>query len=183
MQDLTLITGNAGKAAEIARYLGFSVDHTALDLNEIQSLDLEEIVQEKVVSAYAKIQKPVLVEDVSLIFTALGKLPGPLIKWFEKELGNEGLARLVDGKDRSCVATVCYGYHDGKNIHIVDGSMKGYVANHPTGDMGFGWSPIFVPEGMQRTYAELSPEERDPIAMRRKALEKLRKIIKCNYRG
>lgn len=178
MQKITLITSNAGKAAEVSRYLGFIVDHVALDLHEIQSLDLEEIVREKIISAYTKIQKPVLVEDVSLIFTAFGKLPGPLVKWFEKELGNEGLARLVDGKDRSCIATVCYGYHDGQNVHLVSGSMMGYVADHPRGDIGFGWSPIFIPDGMTKTYAELSLEERDPIAMRHKALAKLQEILK-----
>ncbi len=177
MKKITLITGNAGKAKEVARYLGFPVDHVALDLHEIQSLNLEEIVREKAASAYEKVKIPVLVEDVSLIFTALGNLPGPLVKWFEKELGLEGLARLVDGKDRSCTATVCYGYHDGKEIHLASGSMKGNVADHPRGDKGFGWSPIFIPKGMSRTYAELSLEERDPIAMRRKALKKLREVL------
>src|SRR3989344_4960861 len=119
MEKITLITGNVSKAKEVTRYLGFPIDHIALDLHEIQSLDLEEIVQEKAASAFAKIQKPLLVEDVSLVFKSFGNLPGPLVKWFEKELGNEGLARLLDGKDRSCIATVCYGYNDGKDIHLV----------------------------------------------------------------
>ncbi len=178
MQNITLITSNAGKATEVSRYIGFPIDHLSLDLHEIQSLDLEEIVKEKAASAYEKVKIPVLVEDVSLVFSALGNLPGPLIKWFEKELGLEGLARLLDGKDRSCTATVCYGYHDGKNVHLVSGSMAGHIADHPRGDLSFGWSPLFIPEGMDKTYAELSLEERDQIAMRRKALEKLREILK-----
>ena len=178
MQKITLITGNAGKVEEVARYLGFPIDHLVLDLHEIQSLDLEEIVREKAASAYEKIKKPLLVEDVSLVFKAMGNLPGPLVKWFEKELGLEEMARLVDGKDRSCVATVCYGYHDGTNIYLVSGSMAGRVAEHPRGNMSFGWSPVFIPEGMDKTYAELSWEEIEPIAMRRKALEKLQNLLK-----
>ncbi|MBI2047633.1 MAG: non-canonical purine NTP pyrophosphatase, partial [Parcubacteria group bacterium] len=90
---------------------------------------------------------------------------------------NEGLARLVDGKERGCVATVCYGYYNGTIIHFAEGSMKGTVARHPKGDTSFGWSPIFIPDTMSKTYGELTPEERDPIAMRRIALEKLKKVL------
>ncbi|MBI2047599.1 MAG: non-canonical purine NTP pyrophosphatase, partial [Parcubacteria group bacterium] len=64
-QKITFITSNNSKAAEVSRYLGFPVRHISLELHEIQSLDLEEIVREKVLLAYEKIQKPVLVEDVS----------------------------------------------------------------------------------------------------------------------
>ena len=99
---IVLITGNAGKAEEVSRYLKIPIEHQSLDLNEIQSLDLEEIVKDKASRAFKEIGKPVLVEDVSFTFHSLGKLPGPLIKWFQKELENEGLCRLIDGKDRSC---------------------------------------------------------------------------------
>ncbi len=178
MDDLTFITGNAGKAEEVSRYLGFPVEHVALDLPEIQSLNLEEIVNDKAIRAYDKIRRPVLVEDVSLVFPAYGKLPGPLIKWFLAELGNEGLCRLLDGKkDRTCVTTVCYGLCGGTAVRLVSGSMEGAVARHPRGDNSFGWASMFVPAGMMRTYAELSNEEQASIAMRRKALEKLRGIL------
>lgn len=177
MDRLVFATGNIGKVEEVSRFLGIPVDHASIDLHEIQSLDLEEIVRDKALRAYEKVQRPVLVEDVSFIFNALGKLPGPLIKWFEKELGLEKLCRLVDRKDRACIATVCYGLHDGKKIHLIESSMAGTVAEHPRGEH-FGWSPIFIPEGAEKTYAEMSLEERAPIAMRRKALEKLYELIR-----
>ena len=128
---ITFITGNAGKAEEVSRYLGLEIDHHSLDLEEIQSLDLEEIVKDKALRAYSKIGKPVLVEDVSFVFHALGKLPGPLIKWFLKELENEGLCRLIDGKDRRCTAKVCYGFCDGETVHLFDGSMSGTISDSP----------------------------------------------------
>jgi non-canonical purine NTP pyrophosphatase (RdgB/HAM1 family) len=178
MDKLTFITGNPGKAQEVSRYLGSPVDHVSLDLDEIQSLDLEEIVKDKAMRAYGKLGSQVLVEDVSLVFSAFGKLPGPLIKWFLEELGNEGLCRLLDGKEnRDCSATVCYGLCDGKTVRLVSGAMEGTVAEHPRGSNSFGWAAIFVPTGMTKTYAELSNEEQAPIAMRRKALEKLRALI------
>ncbi len=173
----TLITGNAGKAEEVARYIGMQIPHQSFDLEEIQSLKLEDVVRDKAARAFEKVGEPILVEDVSLVFHALGKLPGPFIKWFRKELSNEGLCRLLDEKDRSCTATVCYGLHDGKEIHLFEGSMVGSVALSPRGDNSFGWSPIFIPEGYEKTYAELSTEEQSLVAMRNKALPKLREFL------
>ena len=86
MQSITFITGNQKKADYLARYLGFPIEHIKLDLDEIQSLELQEIVEHKVKQAYAKIKKPVIVEDASLEFTALGRLPGPFIKFFFEEM-------------------------------------------------------------------------------------------------
>ncbi len=178
MKRITFITGNLGKVAEVSRYLGIPVDHVALDLPEIQSLDLEEVVRDKAARAYEHLKRPVLVEDVSFVFNALGKLPGPLIKWFSKELENEGLCRLLDGhKDRSCEAVVCYGYHDGKSVRTVSGSMKGTVARHPRDGNSFGWAPVFIPDGMSKTYAELTNEEQAPIAMRNRALARLKEYL------
>src|SRR2546430_10482604 len=50
-------------------------------------------------SAYDIVKKPVLVEDIAFTFTAMGRLPGPLIKWFLEELGNDGLCKLANGLD------------------------------------------------------------------------------------
>jgi len=95
MQRITFITGNQHKADYLEKYLGFSVGHIKLDLNEIQSLDLNEIVEHKVKEAYAKIKKPVLVEDASLEFSALGRLPGPFIKFFIEEMGLEKICSML----------------------------------------------------------------------------------------
>lgn len=77
MKDITFITGNQYKADYLAKYLGLPVKHVKLDLDEIQSLDLKEIVEHKVRQAFDKLNMPVIVEDVSLEFEALGSLPGP----------------------------------------------------------------------------------------------------------
>ncbi|MBI3289904.1 hypothetical protein HYZ78_00735 [Candidatus Microgenomates bacterium] len=79
IKSLTFVTGNAAKAEQLARHLNFPVKHEKLDLLEIQSLDPTEIIEHKVKEAYKIIKNPVLVEDTSLIFCALGKLPGPLM--------------------------------------------------------------------------------------------------------
>lgn len=174
---ITFITGNLGKVEEVTRYLEIPIEHKEINLEEIQSLDLEEIVKNKAQCAFEKIKSPVLVEDVSFVFHSLGKLPGPFIKWFQQELGNDGLCRTVDGKNRSCVATVCYGFYDGMKVRLFSGSMSGTVANLPKGKNSFGWASIFIPDGYNKTYAELTNKEQSEIAMRNKALKKFREFI------
>lgn len=174
---ITFITGNLGKVEEASRYLGILMDHQKLDLDELQTLDIEEIVRHKALQAFELVKTPILVEDSALVFHSLGKLPGPLIKWFEKEIGNEGLCRLVDGKDRTCTATACYGFYDGKNFEFFTGSMDGSVSDTPKGENGFGWAPVFIPDGYEKTYAEMTKDEQAVVAMRSKALKKFREFI------
>jgi len=143
MSNVTFITGNQNKADYLAKYLGHPVDHVKLDLDEIQSLDLREIVEHKVRQAYARIKKPVLVEDVSLEFTALGRLPGPLIKWFLEELELDQICALLDGKDRSATGRCMFGYYDGTRLEFLEGVLPGRIADKPAGDNGFGWDKIF----------------------------------------
>ena len=60
--------------------------------------------------------------------------------------------------------------------------MSGQVALSPRGTNSFGWAPIFIPEGYDRTYAELSHQEQAPIAMRNKALNELRAFLATRYK-
>lgn len=85
MREITFITSHAKKAEEISWHLGHPVTHHKLDLPEIQSLDPHEVVRIKVEEAYRQLQCPVLVEDFSLRFEALGTLPGPRI-WHRRHI-------------------------------------------------------------------------------------------------
>src|SRR5262249_20796025 len=99
MTKVTFITGNQGKADYLARYLGHPVDHQKVDVDELQSMDLKVIVEHKVRQAYNIVKSPVLVEDVSLEFKALGGLPGPFIKFFEHSMNYQEICDLLEGKD------------------------------------------------------------------------------------
>ena len=148
--------------------------HKKLDLPEIQSLDYLEIVKQKAIAAYQEIQSPVLVEDTSLTFCALGKLPGTLIKWFLTELGKEGLCKILDSySDRSAIAQACFCLYDGKKFELFVGQVRGTIASEPRGDQDFGWGPIFIPAGCIKTWGEMSTSEQDATAVRKLALEKL----------
>jgi non-canonical purine NTP pyrophosphatase (RdgB/HAM1 family) len=177
--SLFFITGNPNKAKFLADYYHIPIEHQKLDLPEIQSLSLSEVVEDKARRAFLEVGKPVLVEDVSLVFHALGSLPGPFIKWFESSLGHEGLCRLLDGyDDRRATATVMYGYCDGENVHMFSGEMKGYISDSPRGEDVFGWDVVFVHDGEEKTRAELPKDEWSEKSMRTEALEKLAKFFK-----
>ncbi len=159
MKEVVFITGNQKKADYLARMIGFDIEHVKVDLDEIQSLDLREVVQHKLHQAYKEIKRPVLVEDVSLEFKALGRLPGTFIKWFQEEMSHEELCRMLDGKDRTALAKCTFGYFDGREEKFFEGILVGTVPEHPSGNGGFGFDPIFIPEGFSVTRAELSPED------------------------
>ena len=142
-------------------------------------MDLQEIIAQKAEEAYQQLQCTVLVEDTSLTFRALGKLPGPLVKWFLGELGNEGLCKLLDGYgDRRALAEVCVGLYDGEKLQVFEGEMEGTIADRPRGEEGFGWDPIFIPQGHKKTWGEMSAEEQKETSMRRIALKKLESFLK-----
>ncbi|HEY9585694.1 MAG TPA: non-canonical purine NTP pyrophosphatase [Candidatus Paceibacterota bacterium] len=175
---LTFITGNPAKAKYLADYFHTPVLHRKLDLPEIQSLKLAEIIEDKVKRAYDIVRSPVIVEDVSLTFLAFKKLPGPLIKWFLETLGNEGLCKLLNGMDdRSARAEVMYGFCDENGVKTFHGEAHGTIASTPRGETNFGWDPIFIPDGYNQTWAEMTGSEKHATSMRKPALEALAKFL------
>lgn len=181
MNKLTFITGNAGKAKYLSDYFHFPIEHKKLDLKEIQSVNLKEVVEDKAKRAYDIVKSPVLVEDVSLTFKALKALPGPLIKWFLETLGNEGLCRLLDAfDDRSALAEVEFAICDELGVHTFSGSMEGSISTTPLGEMGFGWDPVFIPKGYEKTWAEMTDDEKHATSMRKIALEKMSDFIRSH---
>ena len=157
------ITGNQNKADYLARVLGIKLQHEKIDLDEIQSPDPNVVIEHKVRQAYERLRQPVLVEDTSLVFVALGKLPGTFIKFFvEAENGLENMCRMLDGfADRSAIASAVYGYYDGHVFKTFAGSLRGSIVDHPRGSGGYGWDAIFAPDGYGGlTRAEL-PDDQD----------------------
>lgn len=175
---ITFITGNAGKAEQLSKYLGIPVNHHKIELTEIQSLDLNEVISHKAKEAYQQIKGPVIVDDVSLIIHSMGKLPGPFIKYFISELGNEGICTAVSQyENKSATAEVCIGYYDGDHLEVFSGVIEGSISNEPRGDGGFGWDAIFIPEGYSQTRSEMSESDYDDTSPRKFALDKLRHYL------
>ena len=123
------------------------------------------------------------------------------IKWFYEAIGNEGLAKLLDGyEDKSgyaqCVLSFSVG--PGQEIKTFVGSTDGTIV-YPQGPQGFGWDPIFMvhipifmvpnfiltlttctfqPLGHQRTFAEMDREEKNKLSHRFKAFREFKAFVK-----
>lgn len=177
MKNITYITGNQKKADYLASYLGHPILHQKIDLDEIQSLDLKKIVKHKVRQAYDLIKKPVVVEDTSLEFKALGGLPGPFIKYFLEQMSLEDISSLLDEKDKSAMMKCVFGYFDGENEAYFEGSLGGIITDKPKGNGGYGFDGIFIPEGFNVTRAELGKEDYKITYLKVKAMGELKDFL------
>ena len=169
-------TSNHQKLKEFESILGIKLNHSDLDLDEIQSVDVEEVAIHKAKQAYELLKEPVIVEDTGLYFEELNGLPGALIKFFVKKLTLDQICSLVK-ENRSATAITCIAYFDGNELKIFKGETKGEIAKEPRGTNGFGWDPIFIPEGYSQTFAEITSEEKEDKFMRKEAIKKLKHNI------
>ncbi len=173
MEPPIFVTGRAEKAREAER-LGFRLERRDLDLVELQALDPADVVEAKAREAYAKLARPVVVEDSGLAIRAWNGFPGALVKWLEKSAGLEAMARMLDRfPDRSATATCAVACFDGERVVFGRGEIRGAIADSPRGEGGFGWDALFIPEGSDLTFAEMSGEEKDRVSHRRRAWEAL----------
>jgi inosine triphosphate pyrophosphatase len=178
IKQFTFITGNQRKADYLTMWLGLPVLHHKLDLDEIQSLDPHKVAEHKVRQAYEVLHSPVLVDDTSLTFTAMGRLPGTLVKWFLEEIGNEGLCKLADGfAHRKAAAQVVYAYYDGQEVRFFEATTSGSVSSVPRGSQGMGWDPSFIPDGSMQTFAEMTDDQKKVFSPRAGAVKKLKKFL------
>lgn len=170
---LKFATTNPGKLREATAWLGRPVEGVHLEMDELQTTDLERLVRFKAEQAHRMVGEDVLVEDTVLIFDAWGKLPGPFIKFFLEELGGEGLARALEPFGDTHARAVCgLGFHDGGRHHFFSAEITGRIVR-PRGGQGFGFDPIFQPDGATRTLGEMPQEEKRRYSMRAMALGKL----------
>ena len=186
INSLLLITGNAGKLEEFKTLLNiskFKINYQSLDVLEIQSLDIREIGLFKTNAVFDAIQEnqdydAVITDDTSLSCKTLNGLPGPLIKWFLKTIGREGILELVKNKDNTTTATclLTLGIIKTRKIIQFQGDVKGKLVS-PQGNQGFGWDQIFLPDGFEKTYGEMDADQKNRISHRAVAVQKFKKWL------
>ena len=84
---------------------------------------------------------------------------------------------LTNKKNRKANAITYLGIFNGQKYKLFKGEIEGKIARKPKGKNGFGWDPIFIPKGHSKTFAEMNPDEKNMISMRKQALTKLKKEI------
>ena len=116
------ITGNKNKFEEAKKVIP-ELEQLDLDLNEIQEIDSRKIIEEKLKEAFNHKKGEFIVEDTSLNIKALNGLPGPLIKWFLKALGNIGIYNIVEKLgEYNAEGSVVLGYAKSeKEIYFFEG--------------------------------------------------------------
>ena len=177
--NVVYVTGNQHKAKHFSSIVGMDIERVNVDVNEIQSLNLREVVEYKAKATYEVVKRPVIVEDTKLVFRALGALPGPFIKWFMEELGHEGLCRLVDGKDRTAFAGAAIAYYDGENLEIFERELEGEILQSPVlGGTGFGWNAIFKPKGADKSLSEMDKQEFESWYCRVKPFDEIASFLR-----
>ena len=194
MIELLLATRNAHKTEEIQRILGpqFKVNDLAAHPGIAHIAETGRTFQEnailKALAVSRKLPGLVIADDSGLEVDALGGAPGihsaryagPNATGKEKidKLLNE-LIRVGATKNERCarfrcaLALAC----KGEVLHVFGGIVEGEIVDRPRGSHGFGYDPIFVPQGFGQTFGELGPAQKDQLSHRARALEKLRAFL------
>lgn len=177
MRAATFASTNQNKYREVQSILsthGIAVDFAELNLSEIQSESLEEIVREKAKSAFAHVSRPVIVEDDGLFIDTLKGFPGQYSSHAYKTIGNDGILKLLAGSDnRTASFRSLIAFYDGERLSISEGKVDGSISHKMT-DGGWGYDPIFVPAGTSLTFAQLK-ERKNEYSHRKRALDNFAK--------
>jgi XTP/dITP diphosphohydrolase len=144
---------------------------------------LSRVIPDRIGHAYAKIGAPVLVDDTGLTLHAWNGLPGALVKWFLDTVGTHGILQMAAGvQDRSASVTTALGYADATGVRVYAGTVHGRLSTTERGDGGFGYDSIFIPDGSAQTFAEMTPQQKNAISHRRRAVDALREGLGIHQR-
>lgn len=186
---MVIATANRGKLAEVVRILGEGYelltisDFDGIIMPEEDGKTFSENAAIKAIAVSRQTGLPALADDSGLAVDALDGRPGVYSARFGSPEAKDDIDRYtlllgmmedVPDQKRSArfVSAVALAVPTGL-VGAAEGTCEGSVIRRPRGDEGFGYDPIFVPEGMDKTYAELTASQKDAISHRRRALEAL----------
>jgi len=157
------------EAKKILSEFGINLEFFQTDLMEIQSDSLSEIALKKVLDAYGKCKKPVIVEDDGLFIDSLSGFPGPYSSYIFNTIGNNGILKLLgDNRDAQFVAIIAF-CDSSNEPTLFESSVTGTISKNIQ-DGGWGYDPIFIPEKQNKTYAELA--DKNKLSHRYESLKK-----------
>ena len=183
MIELFFITSNKGKVLEATEKLlplGFCVVQKDLGYPEVQADSLEEVAMWGVSHVRETFDKPFILEDAGLFIDALQGFPGVYSKYVFFTIGLPGVLQLLKGiKNRKAVFRSVYAYSEpGKKPILAFGECSGVIASEIQGIQGFGYDPLFIPDGAKKTFGKMTVEEKNHFSHRSKALEQLIMVLK-----
>jgi XTP/dITP diphosphohydrolase len=174
---LVFATSNPFKIAEaksFAKGFGIQIVGYSMKIHELQTDDLDALVHAKALEAFQRLRLPVMVDHASLRMSSLAGMPGSLTQLFWDQLGGAGLTEIARLRvDPGAIAVSTVAYCDAKRIHVFSAEQHGRIADRPRGTRKFQWDTIFQPDGVTRTYAQMSIKEKNAISQRGRALTAL----------
>lgn len=170
--DVYFVSSNRHKyleAREILSSFGIHLIFFKSALVEIQSHSLSEIATAKALDAFSKCKRPLIIEDDALVIRSLEGFPGPYSSYVFDTIGNHGIIKLTK-KDRHAefYATISYCDKTKKPV-LFEGITPGRISKKIHGK-GWGYDPIFIPQGKTKTYAQIS--DKNTLSHRYRALAK-----------
>ena len=159
------------EAQRILSTLGVNIKLFKTTLEEIQSNSLNEIAKRKVIDAFTKIQKPVIIEDDGLFINSLNGFPGPYSSYAYDTIGNKGIIQLLENtelRDAKFVAIIAY-CNGIDEVKLFESSIPGKISKEIEKG-GWGYDPIFIPDGESKTFANVS--DKDKFSHRSASLKK-----------
>ncbi len=158
------ITGNKRKiqrAEKICKGSGVQIEQLKTETPEIQGKSSKEIAKFSANFAGKKLNKPIVKLDVSFHINNLSGFPGPFVKYVNEWLPPEKILKMLEGvKDRTCYWTDSLAFYYQGKTKVFSSNENGTLTKIPRGQNGWGMDKIFIPQGQDKTKAELSDEER-----------------------
>jgi len=177
--EVFFATTNEGKVTEANEILKkVKLKILKEDVPEIKSIDEIETIVEKAKAAYKMFQKPLIVEDTCLFFSAFEGFPGTYTKFAVRTIGLETLLEMLNGKTRNAKFITCIAYIWGEEkFEVFQGIMEGKITENLRGvsKPGLPYDSVFIPNGFDKTYAELGDEIKNKISHRTKAFQNFEK--------
>ncbi len=190
MEKFIFATSNAKKIQEVRGILGSSYEVLSLaDINfegEIPE-PYDTIRENSIYKAnffFEKTNLPCIAEDSGLEVDALDRRPSAYSARYAGEERNDitnykkVLTELGESENRKARFISIITYKNKEREVVFEGNMEGEIAKSPLGSNGFGYDPIFIPDGYNKTNAELSLEEKNAISHRKKALDELVRYLR-----
>lgn len=155
MTRVTFVTGNGWRHDEAQRLLsGLHVERSRIALAKGDASELEDIASARVRDAFRQLQAPCFVENTGMFLDTADAFAGARFKRLVEELGEEAFAERYAGARGMTRVVVAY-TADGEQVRLFTGQSSGKVAAAPRGDGGYGWDRLWIPDGFERTLAEL----------------------------
>ncbi len=179
MVAVTFVTTNPGKYREVRELLrpyGIRVRWKRRTLPEPQAAELEEVVRSKL-GAVRDVAGYVLVEDSGLFIPSLQGFPGVYSAHFYALWRFGPILELLKRRDRKASFRAVAGLRRGRRTWLFPGEVRGRIASRPAGAHGFGYDPIFIPEGETRTFVQISAAAKIERSHRSQALHAVGRML------